>query len=378
MARGEFRPDLGLRRGDENDEHYLLYALSEAPRSAFGEIPVPLKTPVFEPTFRGLGPVRLEDVTKDPRYGRSSPFHGLPHGHPPVRSYLAVPVVARTDEVLGGLFFGHGEPGVFSERDERLVVGTATHAAIAIEGTRFHEQGHRAAVALQRALLPADLPEVEGARVAVRYEAASDLVETGGDWYDVGLLPDGRLSLTVGDVMGHDVRAAMRMGQVRNALRAYVFAGNEPAEALRKVDDYMETSGLDHMTTVLHAVSEPAAGRLCAVRSEHLPPAVLLPDGTATWLEHEIPGAPPIGVGLSVSPRAGEVALEAGTLLVMTSDGLLERRGEPIDTSMERLSRELAGCSGLPPDAVCDRLVARVADPHRRDDIALLVLAVEG
>ena len=94
----------------EDGEAYTLYTLSGAPREAFEKFPMPRNTAIFEPTFRGRGPVRSDDILADPRYGKSAPYHGMPEGHLPVRSYLAVPVVSRSGEVLGGLFFGHPQP----------------------------------------------------------------------------------------------------------------------------------------------------------------------------------------------------------------------------------------------------------------------------
>ena len=91
----------------------MLYSLSGAPREFFANFPMPRNTPVFEPTFRGEGPFRSDDILADPRYAQNPPFDGMPTGHLPVRSYLAIPVVSRSGKVLGGLFFGHPEPGVF-------------------------------------------------------------------------------------------------------------------------------------------------------------------------------------------------------------------------------------------------------------------------
>jgi PAS domain S-box-containing protein len=121
---------------NEKGEALLLYTLSGAPREAFERFGVPRNTPVFHPTFHNTGIVRSADITKDPRYGTMAPHHGMPRGHLPVRSYLAVPVVSRSGEVIGGLFFGHPEPDVFKERAERLIAGVAAQAAIAIDNAR--------------------------------------------------------------------------------------------------------------------------------------------------------------------------------------------------------------------------------------------------
>ncbi|MFL5425685.1 MAG: GAF domain-containing protein, partial [Myxococcales bacterium] len=123
---------------DERGERYMLYTLSGVPREAFAGFPMPRNTAIFAPTFGGEAVLRLDDVTNDPRYGKSPPHYGQPPGHLPVRSYLAVPDVARSGEVLGGLFFGHPEKGRFAEQHERIVVGAAAQAAVALENARLY------------------------------------------------------------------------------------------------------------------------------------------------------------------------------------------------------------------------------------------------
>ncbi len=124
---------------------FTLYALSGAPRASFAYLGQPRTTPLFAPTFRGEGVVRCDDVLAEPRYGTMAPHRGMPPGHPPVRSYLAVPVIARSGEVIGGLFFGHPEPGVFTARSERIVAAIAAQAAIAIDNARLYQAAQRAA-----------------------------------------------------------------------------------------------------------------------------------------------------------------------------------------------------------------------------------------
>jgi PAS domain S-box-containing protein len=135
----------------EGGEAYTLYTLSGAPRSAFEKYPMPRNTAIFEPTFRGRGPVRSDDILTDPRYGKSAPYHGMPEGHLPVRSYLAVPVVSRAGEVLGGLFFGHARPGVFNIRAEQIVTALAAQAAVAIDNSRLHQTSQREIEARRKA-----------------------------------------------------------------------------------------------------------------------------------------------------------------------------------------------------------------------------------
>jgi len=124
---------------DKAGESYTLYTLSGAPRSAFEKFPMPRNTAVFGPTFRGEGVVRSDDITKDPRYGLNAPRRGMPEGHLPVCSYLAVPVVSRSGEVLGGLFLGHPQPAVFTDAAERLAVGIAAQASIAIDNAHLYQ-----------------------------------------------------------------------------------------------------------------------------------------------------------------------------------------------------------------------------------------------
>ncbi|HZS04313.1 MAG TPA: PAS domain S-box protein [Blastocatellia bacterium] len=129
---------------DERGASYMLYALSGVPREHFAHFPMPRATDLFGPTFRGEGVVRIDDVKQDPRYGKNSPYFGMPEGHLPVTSYLALPVISRSGEVLGGLFFGHPEPGVFTERHERIVAGLAGQAAIAMDNARLYETTRKA------------------------------------------------------------------------------------------------------------------------------------------------------------------------------------------------------------------------------------------
>src|ERR1700712_1859292 len=137
----------------ENDagESYTLYTLSGAPRSAFEKFPMPRNTAIFAPTFNGEGIVRSDDITADPRYGHNAPRAGMPEGHLPVRSYLAVPVFSRTGEVTGGLFFGHSATGVFGERSERGMAGLAAEAGVAIDNARLSQAAQREITERRRA-----------------------------------------------------------------------------------------------------------------------------------------------------------------------------------------------------------------------------------
>ena len=154
---------------DQSGESYTLYTLSGAPVEAFSKFPMPRNTQVFAPTFNGEGIVRSDDITKDPRYGKNAPRKGMPEGHLPVRSYLAVPVISRNGEVLGGLFFGHAKTGVFTERSERGLAGLAAEAAVAIDNTRLFQALERELE--QRRQAEAELADSE-ARLRIANEAA--------------------------------------------------------------------------------------------------------------------------------------------------------------------------------------------------------------
>lgn len=134
---------------DAAGESYLLYTLSGVPRSAFDKFPMPRNTAIFGPTFEGTGIVRSDDITKDPRYGKSAPYHGMPKGHLPVCSYLAVPVRSRSGQVIGGLFFGHSKPAVFADLAERALVSLAAQAAVAMDNARLFHESSRAQQELQ-------------------------------------------------------------------------------------------------------------------------------------------------------------------------------------------------------------------------------------
>jgi PAS domain S-box-containing protein len=158
----------------ENDsgESYMLYTLSGAPAEAFSKFPMPRNTQVFGPTFAGEGIVRSADITADPRYGNNAPYHGMPEGHLPVRSYLAVPVASRSGAVLGGLFFGHADAGVFAEESERGLQGLAAEAAVAIDNVRLFR-------ALQRELDQRRAAESELADSEARLRLANEAADVG-------------------------------------------------------------------------------------------------------------------------------------------------------------------------------------------------------
>jgi PAS domain S-box-containing protein len=152
---------------NEQGGAYMLYTLSGVPREAFSHFPMPRATDLFGPTFRGEGTVLIADVKQDPRYGKNSPYYGMPPGHLPVTSYLAVPVISRSGEVIGGLFFGHPDVGVFTERDARIVEGLAAQTAIAMDNARLYQRAQQS-VAEREELLNREQAAREEAEAASR------------------------------------------------------------------------------------------------------------------------------------------------------------------------------------------------------------------
>src|SRR3954452_9086901 len=262
-------------------ESYMLYTLSGVERSVFERFPMPRNTDIFAPTFNGDGIVRLDDVLRDPRYGRSDTFHGMPDGHLPVRSYLAVPVMASDGEVVGGLFFGHPEPGMFSAEDEDMVAGIAEQSAIAIEDSRLYSEGTRTAQTLQRALLPPHLPTVPGLELAAIYKAAGEGNEVGGDFYDVFPQADGSYALVVGDVCGKGPQAAAVTALARYTLRAHAIAGLRPSYQLARLNDAMLRQQAPGFVTAALARVEltEAAAQIKLTTAGHPHPILARADG---------------------------------------------------------------------------------------------------
>jgi len=345
---------------DERGATSMRSALSGVDDDAFSALPLNV--------FGGTEVVRVADVTAGRRYGRI----------PPYRSYLAVPVILRTGDVIGNLVLGHEGVGAFDERAERIAVGIAGHAAAAVEAVRLYQAEHRLALAFQRALLPSASPVMPGARAAARYIPASDYAEIGGDWFDVSTLPDGRVALTVGDVVGHDLGAALAMSRIRNAVQLYALDGHEPAEALFRAERFMAAAGIDVLATVLHGVYEPDTRRLALVRAGHLPPLFVGAGGAVGWMWlPELEGVM-LGVDSGVRRPTARVQLEPGDMLLFVTDGLLERRDESVEVGMARVEELVRAHRTADPDVLCDLLVERFTIAGQQaDDVALLALAVD-
>ncbi|GAA1522906.1 hypothetical protein GCM10009827_044080 [Dactylosporangium maewongense] len=353
---------------DELGESHQLYSLSGVSKEAFAKFPLPRNTSVFDPTFRGVGYLRSDDIRKDPRYGHNPPYTGIPSGHLQVVSYLAVPVVSSTGEVLGGFFFGHPQVARFTERHERLAVGIAAHAAVALDNARMYLRQRDAAVELQRSLLPR-IPRVDGMEVVSRYLPAAKGVEVGGDWVDLVPLSAGRVALVVGDVMGKGIRAAAVMGQLRTAIRSYASLDLAPGQLMRQLNTLLAADDDTQMASCVYAVYDLVHGTLSYANAGH-PPAVGVLAGQPTRLLTG-PVGPPLGTA-DFPYTEQVVAVPPGEALLLYTDGLIERRDRNIEDRLADLQARIA-LHPRPTLAAIDDLVAGMVDPaHHEDDIAVL------
>ncbi len=292
---------------------------------------------------------------------------------PPMRGWLATPLVAADGSNLGLIQLSDKFEGEFTERDEDILVQLAAIASVRIERARADDRVRQVSATLQRSLLPTRLPDLDHATVAARYLPRSSDVDVGGDWYDVIVMPGGRILLAVGDVVGHGERAAAAMGQLRNALRAYALEGFGPAAVLGRLNRLGEASSEQHFSTVACLCFDPRTGLLQYANAGHPPPVVLDTDGTTRLVE----GARgvPIGAASCSSYTELETSLEDGATLLLYTDGLVESRVRDLDQGLADLMAALrAGPADL--DSLLDHVLAQVPHAARDDDIALVALRV--
>lgn len=288
-----------------------------------------------------------------------------------IRSLAGVPLLVH-GSVIGVLHVGTVHDRVFTADDAALLQLAADRAAVAVQSLRSRE--HRAAAAaLQRSLVPSAPPVVLGAEIATRYVPGSGRV--GGDWYDVFPLPSGELGVVTGDVAGSGLDAAVIMGRMRSALRAYALEFADPAQVLAKLDNKMQYFEHDEvMATVCYAVLDPATGRLRIASAGHFAPVIAPPGQRGRTAVIAVD--PPIGVTDSATRRLTTLALEPGTVLCFFTDGLVERRDQPVDDGIARLCQAV---TSAPPERVCaTTMQAMVGSEPPGDDIALLVLRWPG
>ena len=265
--------------------------------------------------------------------------------------------------MIGVLHVGSVGGRVFTGDDTVLLQMAADRAALAVQSLRARED-RAAATALQQSLLPPGLPAVPGVEIAARYVPGDGRV--GGDRYDVFTLPSGELCLVMGDVAGSGLEAAVIMGRMRSALRAYALETRDPAEVLSRLDRKIQHFEPAAMATVSYAVLEPATGHLRIAAAGHFPPVAAAP-GRRTDLAD-------IAVGVADDPlwQTTTLPLAPGTVLCFFTDGLVERRHTPIDDRLARLCQTVLP---EPPERVCVSVMRTLVGREAAgDDIALLAL----
>ena len=270
--------------------------------------------------------------------------------------------------------------GGFAPEDLITARHVAARAGLVLDGARLYRQQRDLAVGLQRSLLTPP-PEPDHAQVVVRYVPAAEAAEVGGDWYDAFLQPNGATVLVIGDVVGHDTEAAAVMAQFRTIVRTLGAQGNDtPVEILRKTDPVLETLQIDTVATAIVARLEQqradVARGITHLRwsnAGHPPPMVLHPGGRVQVLT----GASTdllLGVTSDAARHENTVPLERDSVVLLYTDGLVERRDQPLDVGLQRLQDTLGELAGLPLDDLCDELLARMLPERPEDDVALVAV----
>ncbi len=283
-----------------------------------------------------------------------------------IRSMIGVPMVAG-GRVIGVMHVGSLTGRQFNAEDARLLQLAADRAAMAVQSMTVRTD-RAAAAALQRSLLPSALPPVPGAEIAARLIPGNGGV--GGDWYDVFTLPSGELCMVIGDVAGSGLLAAVIMGRMRSALRAYALETSDPAEVLARLDRDMQHFEPDALATVLYAVFEPALDQVHFSSAGHLPPVLAHPGRPAELAE--LPADLMIGVAPRVPRHVTTEKISPGTLLCLYTDGLVERRDYPLDEGLDRLRDALVPTA---PEVACSAVMgALIGNEQAQDDVALLIM----
>jgi anti-sigma regulatory factor (Ser/Thr protein kinase)/putative methionine-R-sulfoxide reductase with GAF domain len=286
-------------------------------------------------------------------------------------SLLGVPLIAE-GQVIGVMHVGSLHPREFGQSDLAVLQLAAARAAPAIERASLAAQlqhEHNVSTALQRSLLPKRLIEVTGVNIAARYLPAREQV--GGDWYDVIELSRGRVGIGIGDVVGHGIDAAALMGRLRTALHAYAIEGHGPGRTLELVDRFVHSLGEPAMATAAYAVFDTLTSTMRYATAGHLPPIVISPSEVRVV---EGAPAPPLGAFPYGRCAEHEFRLGPGEILLMYTDGLVERRGVPLTEGIAALVEALRGATS--PEEACTAAVAELVPLFAglRDDAAIIAL----
>jgi hypothetical protein len=289
-------------------------------------------------------------------------------------SLLVVPL--RVDaRVLGfAAFLRTPDRRSFDDTDLLTACLMADQAALSVRKAQLYQREARMADALQRSMLPTRPPTLPGVEIAYRYLPANPAAQVGGDWFEAIPLPGSRVAFVVGDVMGHGIRSAAAMGQLRTAVRTLAALDPPPDQVLRHLDDLAQQLGEHQLATCIYCIYDPVTRRCTIANAGHIPPVLVHPGGEVELLR--VPTGAPVGLG-GVAFEPVEVGAPDGGLLVLCTDGLVESRNEDISDGLARL------CRGLrrPVDSLddlCERLTRAQNVEDREDDVALLVARFHG
>ena len=286
-----------------------------------------------------------------------------------IRALLGVPMVAGGG-VVGVMHVGSLTPREFTPDDVDLLQLAADRAATAVQSLSVRAD-RIAVAALQQSLLPSALPAIRGAQLAARYVPGRGVV--GGDWYDVFTLSSGELCVVIGDVAGSGLPAAVIMGRMRSALRAYALQSADPAKVLDRLDRKMQHFEPGAMATVAYAVFDRSMDRAHIASAGHLAPVFAAPGQPAVLSDGA--GGLMIGLDPGIRRRVTTVKVPPGTLLCFYTDGLVERPEIPLDEGLAKLCQAV---TAEPPESVCASVMAAMVGTESvRDDIALLVFRRE-
>ncbi len=259
-----------------------------------------------------------------------------------------------------------------ADADRQWLVTLVSQGEQALDRASRYETERGIAETLQRSILPEQLPSVYGITVAARYLPGTVGVDVGGDWYDVIQLDGGRIGLVIGDVVGKGVQAAAMMGQLRNALRAFAFEHDDPRLVVSRLGRLTEGMVDAPFATLAYLVIDPRERRVQYVVAGHPPPLIRAADGTTSFLESG--RSLPIGVDASLAFEAGEEQLDPGSTILLYTDGLVERRGTPLDEGLDRLAVAASSDAGDVEDLVESVISALVGLEDRPDDVAVLAV----
>ncbi|MFZ0158135.1 MAG: GAF domain-containing SpoIIE family protein phosphatase, partial [Kineosporiaceae bacterium] len=354
----------GIALVDEEARHLQYLSMDPLPEltaRAWTTIPLDTDAPVAAVVRTGHASF-LETVAEAEAHFPGIGPHMIGAG---TRAMAHLPLIGSSGRAMGTLAVSFADPRRISPSEREFLTTLAGYTAQAMERALLYEQQRTVAEALQGAVLPTALPAIDGWEVDGRFQAAALGMQVGGDWYDAFTLPDGRLACAVGDATGHGLAAARVMSSVRHALRAYAVLGAGPAAVMTRLDEMLLQLEPESLATAVYLELDPAAGagRFCV--AGHLPMLRCHPDHGTSFVE--VDPDPPLGCAGPRPRHEHSLQLDEGEVLLLYTDGLIERRHEELSTGLTRLAQTAAQARAAEPlplsgrhllDVIVDRMIA--------------------